>query len=285
MFFKAIVEKRMDQPLLEVVPLSGGDINRVYKLRFPDATCVLKLNAKDRFPGMFEKEAKGLGLIASTGCRTPEVLKTFTEGEHQYLILEYILEQGRGPDYWERFGRRLAGLHKHTSKGFGLEEDNYIGSLEQINSKREKWTDFFIECRLSPLMARASDKNLLSREHQNSFERLFSRLPELIPEEEGSLLHGDLWSGNLMCGGGGEPVFIDPAVYFGNREADIAMTQLFGGFDRRFLDSYNESYQLLSGWEERIELHNLYPRLVHLVLFGSSYLSGISHTLRRFGQG
>lgn len=272
----------MDQPLAEVTPLAGGDINQVFRLRFPDLVCVLKLNQNHRFPGMFEKEASGLELLGSAGCRTPAVLACFEEGEHQYLLLEFIREERQDRSYWERFGRELSLLHRQSAEMFGLEEDNYIGSLEQRNSQREKWTDFFIECRLAPLIAQACDRGLIGRETVRELERLFLRLDELIPKEAPSLLHGDLWSGNLMCGAGGEPVFIDPAVYYGHREIDLAMTQLFGGFDRRFLKSYNESNPLLPGWEERLDLHNLYPRLVHLVLFGRSYLTGIEATIRRF---
>jgi len=282
MFFSAVVEKWMDRSLIDVSPLYGGDINQVFRLHFRDSDCVLKLNDSDRYPDMFEREAAGLALIGTTGCRTPRVLKTFKEGRHQFLILEFIEQETPDAGYWERFGKRLAGLHAKTSSAFGIDADNFIGSLRQSNSLRETWTDFFIDCRILPLMQMGRDKNLLSAEHVKRFERLFSRLTELIPEEKASLLHGDLWSGNLMCGSGGEPVFIDPAVYFGHREMDIAMTRMFGGFDESFINSYNEIQPLESGWSQRIEIHNLYPNLVHLLLFGSSYLKGIEKTLKVF---
>lgn len=282
MFFNSIVEKWMGRPLVESTPLHGGDINQVFRLRFSDLDCVLKLNSTIAYPGMFVKEASGLESMAATGCRTPEVLKVFAEGDHQFLILEFI-EQGH-PDreYWEEFGRRLAGLHGSGSDKFGWDEDNYIGSLKQRNSRREKWTDFFIECRMLPLLEQATAKGLLSSSHMRRFEELFKRLPQLIPEEGASLLHGDLWSGNLMCGKGGDPVFIDPAVYFGHREVDLAMTRMFGGFDQRFIESYEEVFPLQRGWEQRMALHNLYPNLVHLVLFGRSYLRNIESTLRTY---
>ena len=272
----------MGRQLTGIRPLGGGDINQVYRLSFPGTECVLKLNSRNRFPGMFEKEAQGLKLIGSAGCRVPEVLSTFSEGEHQFLILEYIEAHRIGNAYWERFGRRLAALHGHSSEAFGLDHDNYIGSLEQHNGRKAEWSDFFIECRIRPLMEKARDRNLLNAGHVKGFERLFARLPELLPRERPSLLHGDLWSGNLMCGPGEEPVFIDPAVYFGHREMDLAMTRMFGGFDRRFLDSYSESMPLEPGLDHRIEIHNLYPTLVHLVLFGRSYLGGIEASLRKF---
>jgi fructosamine-3-kinase len=285
MEFEDVIEKWLEAPLLEARPLSGGDINQVFRLRLANSKeFVLKLNSKDRYPGMFEKESAGLGLLKSAGCRVPGVELTFVEGAHQFLILEYV-EEGRPiGNSWELFGRQLATLHLQTNESFGLDHDNYIGSLDQMNGKMENWTEFFISNRLKPLIRKAKGRNLLGSKHLKAFESLFSRLPELIPREAPSLLHGDLWSGNLMFDKLGEPVFIDPAVYFGHREVDIAMTRMFGGFNESFLVTYNEILPLEKGWEERIELHNLYPTLVHLVLFGSSYLSGIERTLRRFAS-
>lgn len=283
MEFEAVIEKWLGASLLEVRPLSGGDINQVFRLRLANSKdFVLKLNSKDHYPEMFEKEAAGLRLLESAGCRVPRVEMSFVEGSHQFLILEFIEEGRSGSTSWEGFGRQLATLHLKTNDTFGLEHDNYIGSLDQLNKRTENWIDFFISNRLEPLIRKASERNLLRGDHLKGFESLFSRLPQLIPEENPSLLHGDLWSGNLMFDKMGEPVFIDPAVYFGHREMDLAMTRMFGGFNESFLVSYNEIRPLEKGWEERIELHNLYPTLVHLVLFGSSYLSGIERTLRRF---
>lgn len=272
----------MGRSLTGIRPLGGGDINQVYRLSFAGSECVLKLNSKERFPGMFEKEAHGLRLLGSAGCRVPEVVITFSDGDHQFLILEFIEPHSPGPGLWERFGRRLAALHRHDSQAFGLDHDNYIGSLEQCNSQREDWSEFFTVCRIRPLVRQARNRSLLSARHVRGFESLFLRLSDLIPREKPSLLHGDLWSGNLMCGTGDEPVFIDPAAYFGHREMDLAMTRMFGGFDRRFIDSYVEEMPLEPGFEQRIQIHNLYPTLVHLVLFGRSYLSGIEATLKRF---
>ena len=280
MFFSTIIEKWMDKTLIEVTPLFGGDINQVYRLRFSDGESVLKLNDRNRYPAMFEKEATGLKKIAATGCRAPRVLKTFSEGNHQFLILEFIEQERPESEFWERFGRRLALLHSARSASFGWEEDNYIGSLEQRNESREKWTDFFIDFRIMPLVEKAREKGLLTQSHSRQFEDLFKRLPQLVPQEAASLIHGDLWSGNLMCGIGMEPVFIDPAAYFGHREMDLAMTRMFGGFDRRFMNSYNEALPLEPGFEQRVDLHNLYPNLVHLVLFGRSYLGNIERALR-----
>lgn len=283
MQLEAVIEKWLGTTLIEVRPLSGGDINQVFRLRLANsADFVLKLNSKNNFPEMFQKEAAGLKLLKSASCNVPGVHMTFEEGAHQFLILEFIEEGGAAGTSWERFGRQLANLHLSTNEVFGLDHDNYIGSLSQINKAAENWTDFFISNRLEPLIRMARERNLLRESHLEAFESLFSRLPHLIPEESPSLLHGDLWSGNLMFDKMGEPVFIDPAVYYGHREVDIAMTRMFGGFNASFFNSYNEIIPLETGWEERLDLHNLYPTLVHLVLFGSSYLSGIERTLKRF---
>ena len=283
MKFEAVIEKWLGESLLEVRSLSGGDINQVFRLRLANSKdFVLKLNSKDLYPDMFEKEAAGLRLLESAGSNVPGVQMSFVEGTHQFLILEFIEEGRPTSSSWERFGRQLATLHLKTNDTFGLDHDNYIGSLDQINRRAVSWNDFFISNRMEPLIRKASERNLLIRSHLKKFESLFSRLPQLIPEENPSLLHGDLWSGNLMFDKLGEPVFIDPAVYYGHREVDIAMTRMFGGFNEEFLMSYNEIRPLEVGWQERIELHNLYPTLVHLVLFGSSYLSGIERTLNRF---
>lgn len=283
MHLEGVIEKWLGVPLLEARPLSGGDINQVYRLRMSDSTdFVLKLNAKERYPEMFEKEGKGLGLLSSAGCNTPRVQMCFEEGKNQYLILE-LIEEGRPTSTsWESFGQQLGTLHLQSNDFYGLDHDNYIGSLEQVNKQEKSWAEFFISNRLLPLIKKASERNLLGSSHWKSFESLFVRLPGLIPEEKPALLHGDLWSGNLMFDHQGTPVFIDPAVYFGHREIDIAMTRMFGGFNERFLSTYNEVRPLETSWESRIELHNLYPTLVHLVLFGRSYLGGVERVLRRF---
>lgn len=283
MELEAVIKKWLGMPLLEVSPLAGGDINQVFRLHFGHSRdLVLKLNSKDRYPGMFEKEAAGLKLLESAGCRTPGVEMSFVEKGHQFLILESI-EEGRPiSSSWEKFGRQLAKIHLHSQDAFGLNHDNYIGSLNQINKPAENWIDFFISARLEPLIRMACERNSLGDKHIKDFDSLFSRLDSLIPEEKPALLHGDLWSGNLMFDTQGEPVFIDPAVYFGHREVDIAMTRMFGGFNPRFLESYNEILPLVTDWEDRVALHNLYPTLVHLVLFGNSYRSGIESALKRF---
>lgn len=167
----------------------------------------------------------------------------------------------------------MAQLHRNSSSQFGWKKNNYIGALLQLNSEREQWWEFYAECRLEPLFAKAFDQGYLESGDRRSLEALINRLEELIPKESPALLHGDLWSGNCISNPKGEPLLIDPAVYYGHREMDLAMMKLFGGFGARVFQAYNEEFPLEKDWEERLSIHQLYPLLVHLNLFGSTYLA------------
>ena len=185
-------------------------------------------------------------------------------------------------NFWENFGRGLAKLHKTTSDYFVLDHNNYIGSLTQSNRKRDNWIDFFVEERLGFQLKLARDSHLIDSGVLSAAEGLFNRLNEIIPKEQSSLLHGDLWSGNFMLGDQGEACLIDPAVYYGHREMDIAMTKLFGGFDHQFYEAYNQEFPMEKGWEQRMDICNLYPLLVHVNLFGGGYVSQLTSILKRF---
>ena len=280
---KSFLAGHFGQAVAAFESLRGGDINEVYAFEVAARKYVLKRNDKVEFPLMFEKEQRGLEALIEAGLTAPQPLLTFDQGPKQHLILEYIkeerIEQNR---FWQNFGAALALLHQKQGPSFGLEENNYIGSLEQINTYRDRWSDFFTESRLGPMQKMAFDQGLLTRVHLQAFDRLSKRLGEIIPEEPASLLHGDLWSGNLMCGQGQKAVFIDPAVYYGHREMDLAMTFMFGGFDSGYLGAYENVLPLAPGFHKRLEIHNLYPNLVHLNLFGASYLGGIVKVLKKF---
>lgn len=262
---------------------SGGCINHGGRITTSTGTHFLKWNDARKFPGMFEAEAKGLELLRAPGVITiPEVLGAGERGSYQFIVMSFVEQQGRSAHYWHMLGERLASLHRVTRTSFGLDHDNYIGSLRQWNKPHASWIDFFIEQRLQVQLELALKDPLLDRASLQKFETLFKQLPGLLPSEGPSLLHGDLWSGNLITDEKGEPCLIDPAVYFGHREADLAMTQLFGGFDDAFLDSYNDSFPLMPGFRERFDLYNLYPLLVHVNLFGGSYASQVNSILKRF---
>ena len=282
MLTNGFIANKLSEDVLNISPLQGGDINDTFLIQTPGRQYVLKQNKKARFPQMFEKEAKGLKKLSLNGVITPQVIKLFENDEDQFLVLAYIKSAVPQHNFWKNFGHALGNLHLNSQEYFGLEYPNYIGSLEQSNDKKSTWETFFVENRIRPLVQRAFDRQLLDRRHLVWFDGFFTAFPNLVPKEKSALIHGDLWSGNLMCGMGQTPVFIDPAIYYGHREMDIAMTKMFGGFDRTFLDHYNEVFPMEKGWEKRMNIHNLYPNLVHLILFGKSYLRGIESVINNF---
>src|SRR6185436_7332699 len=178
-------------------------------------------------------------------------------------------------------GRGLAALHKFGAPYFGLDHDNFIGSLDQANDRRAAWADFYRDLRLEPLVARAAERGLVGVQLRRDFERLFERLDSLVgPAEAPARLHGDLWGGNLHVDERGQPCLIDPAVYGGHREIDLAMMRLFGGYGPRVFDAYEEAWPLSEGHERRTPLYQLYPLLVHVNLFGSGYVGQATRALR-----
>ena len=251
--------------------VSGGCISMCYKLKTNYGYFFLKYNPSSDV-NMFAAEAKGLKLIRSTNTiRVPETIFI----ENDFLLLEYV-----DPSFassWINFGKSLADLHKNTNSFFGLDHDNFIGNLDQSNSLMDSWSDFYIKNRLLPQMNRKGFSSVFLKK----FDLLFAKIPSLFPKCSASLIHGDLWSGNFLMGK--DFVYlIDPAVYYGNREMDISMSKLFGGFDDSFYDSYNDYYPLENGWRERVDLCNLYPLMVHVNLFGGSYYNQVVSILNKY---
>lgn len=212
----------------------------------------------------------------------PEVVDHFCSDDQQVLLLEWIPAGPRTKEFWKAFGSGLAALHQIHNEHHGLDHDNYMGSVEQANDREADWCRFFMHRRLQPLVQQCTHQNLLNPKHLQLFEKLYKRLPGLFEAEPPSLLHGDLWSGNFMCDDASRPVLIDPAVYYGHRSMDLGMTTLFGGFDAQFYQSYHYHYPLPSNYAEQWQVCNLYPLLIHLRLFGSSYRSQIESTLQAF---
>ncbi|MBL7963536.1 MAG: fructosamine kinase family protein [Flavobacteriales bacterium] len=267
----------------QAVGTGGGSINDAYQLHTNEGRFFVKVNAADRFPSLFEAEADGLKRLQQAGSlRVPVTIALGEDHDDAYLLLEWIDGGTRTTAFWDAFGRGLARLHGHTWERFGLERDNYIGSLKQVNHPESDWTTFLIKQRLEPQLKMARDRRRLDAGTSFRFERLFARLDNLFPAEPPALLHGDLWSGNFLCDPLSAPVLIDPAVYYGHREMDLAMTRLFGGFDPLFLTAYQAERPLEQGWEERADLCALYPLLVHVNLFGGGYLQQVEMVLRRF---
>ncbi|MES1215109.1 MAG: fructosamine kinase family protein [Bacteroidota bacterium] len=275
---------------LQFFPVGGGSINNTYQVRVNKTfKFFLKLNSISKFPALFEKEKNGLEFINRHKIIiTPEIIACGNVEDQQLLLLEWIEGGLKTAEFWKEFGKQLAALHRQTwstTEGeplFGFTEDNYMGALPQVNQQKNSWIDFFIHCRLQPQIKLARDKQLLHAKQITAVENLYLRLSSIFNAESSSLLHGDLWSGNFMCTENVHPVLIDPAVYFGHRNMDLAMTTLFGGFDKAFYESYHYHYPLASNYREQWEICNLYPLLIHLNLFGSGYLGQIDITLQKF---
>jgi len=266
----------------EVNPVGGGSINQAYVFSRSGKKYFIKINSAKKFPGMFAAEAKGLELLSrANSLIIPKVILTGAMGEEQFIVLEFLERSVEDSAYFYSLGEGLAGLHRNSSEQFGLDHSNYIGSLPQDNTFSGSWSEFFAARRLEPLLKQAIDSNELPSGLSRNFHALFIKLNEIIPDERPALLHGDLWSGNKMNTLAG-PCIFDPAVYYGHREVDIAMSRLFGGFDAGFYRGYQDTFPLEKGWEGRVDIFNLYPLLVHVNLFGGGYAGDVISIMRKF---
>ncbi len=266
----------------EIQYVGGGCINNTLKVSFDKEQYFIKWN-EDEENDMFEKEQLGLSILSSVdSLNIPETYQYGRIEGRNYLIMEFIEREATKNDFWEILGQNLAALHQTTQDTFGLDHNNYIGRLAQKNDQKYNWIDFLIDNRFEVQLGLAIYNGHINSDFAKKFRNLYPQLPGLLVQEPPSLLHGDLWSGNFMVGTKGLPFLIDPAIYYGNREIEIAFTQLFGGFDRKFYAAYNEALPLESGFQTRAEIYNLYPLLVHVNLFGTSYLSGIQRVLNKY---
>lgn len=282
-----------DTKVVRSTPVAGGDINTACRLELSESTQIfMKSNAKKNL-SFFTVEAAGLAAIARTGAiGTPKLLCTGTDegrGGSSFLLMEWLQGGSRLTRYWETFARQLAAMHQApagefiTGGKYGFDHDNYIGAGEQVNTARDSWITFFRDCRLEPQFKRAG--HYLGAADRKKAERLLEHLDDFLVEpEKPSLLHGDLWSGNVITGNDRKAWLIDPAVYVGHAEADIAMTELFGGFSPEFYAAYRETGLLQPGYERRRDLYNLYHMLNHLNLFGRSYLSSVRRIVDEYSS-
>lgn len=280
----AALSDALDTPVETLEPVAGGDINRAHRARLADGRVVFVKHRAGAPAGTFTDEADGLSWLAAAGApRVPEVLAVGEEREPRFLALEWVERGGRGPGHDEALGRGLAALHRAGAPGFGWERDNWIGSLRQKNDPLPSWPSFYAERRLGPLARAARDRGLLDAGHTRALARLEDRLEDLAgPPEPPARLHGDLWSGNALTDADGMPVLIDPAVYGGHREVDLAMMHLFGGFSAATFAAYGEAFPLAAGHAERVGLWQLSPLLVHILLFGRSYVDRLERVLRHY---
>ena len=277
---------------VKLVGVGGGCIADARVATFEDGSKVFVKCAAGA-PEMFKREAEGLrALAAAAAIRVPEVLKV----NEQALVLEMIRQAPRKRGFFEAFGQNFAMLHRHRGKACGFPHDNFIGSTRQLNEPLNgpwdeaaddgsTWPEFFMERRL-----RFQVRLATSEGHGHELEHLLDRAEAHIIEllsaaiEAPSILHGDLWSGNFIVDDRGEACLIDPAVYYGHRESDLAMTRLFGGFEPAFYSAYAEVWPLAHGHEDRLPFYQLYHILNHLNLFGGGYFGQSKRILQHYAH-
>ena len=282
---EAAVAAALGSAIEEARPVAGGSINQALACRLADGRRVFVKGNPGADPRMFPCEARGLAWLAEAGAlRVPRVLAVNRESDRvAFLVLE-LLDAGRpAPDHDAALGRGLAALHRAGAPCFGLDHDNFLATLEQDNTPAPDWPSFYVQRRLEPLVRRAIDAGDAPASWVSAFERLYAGIDQLCgPPEPPARLHGDLWSGNLHRDPAGAPVLIDPAVYGGHREIDLAMLQLFGSPGPGFFAAYDEAFPRAPGHRERVALYQLYPLLAHVNLFGSGYLSAVEGALGRY---
>ena len=267
----------LDRPILDFLPVSGGCISEAWQVRTVGGTVFVKLS-KGLLPGMLAAEAEGLNELAKSGAiRVPEVIR-LTE---DLLVLEFIPTAINPPtDFWPKLGQQLANLHAYSRKIHGFHQDNFIGRSPQKNHCNGNWKEFFWQRRLLPQWEMAVQRGI-----PKTTKLLWHKLEILWPaplvgsSTQASLLHGDLWSGNVLVSNSGEPVVIDPAVYYGDPEADLSLTYIFGGFPTPFYHAYHEIRPKSEGFARRQKVYQLYHLLNHFNLFGNSYMQSVESCL------
>lgn len=277
------LQELLGAPIEKQSSISGGDISRAYLLCTSKSRFFCKVhNGAEAYP-MFLAEKDGLEAIRRTRTiKTPEVLCCEPIQSGACLVMEYVEARKPLPHHMQKLGHQLAALHQSRSGDFGWNMNNYIGSLGQSNRKHTGWASFYACERLLPQLQLAQQKGLLSKDEIPDRKRAQDVLKQYGPERKPSMLHGDLWSGNFLISSEGVPYLIDPAVYYGDHEVDIAMTRLFGGFGPEFYKAHEAVFPRTEGSTERQELYRLYYLLVHLNLFGVSYYKPVKQILSKY---
>ncbi|MBC8506015.1 MAG: fructosamine kinase family protein [Anaerolineales bacterium] len=259
--------------------VAGGCINNGQILKTVSGKSFF-LKTNRRAPSdMFAREVEGLEALRVDGG--PVVPEPYLFGG-DFILLEDLTPSSPSSDYWPEFGRQLATLHNHNNSQFGFDHDNYIGSTLQPNPWTDNGYEFFGASRLMYMTRLARDRNLMGSDDAHRVEKLVSKLPDLIPQQPASLIHGDLWSGNATSDSNGEPAIIDPATHYGWAEAELAMTSLFGSFPGAFFAAYEEVRPLENSYRSRFAIYNLYHLLNHLNIFGRSYLGQVQSIIHQY---
>ena len=275
------LELELDVRIASCIPVSGGDINDAYRLVSESGNLFIK--TQNRAQGLQMLQAEKIGLEALTATNTIRVPQPMLCGTYRgvaYLVMQHLKEQKPTNKDWINMGVKLAALHQFPVDDFGFSTDNFIGTLPQLNSPSVDWSEFYADQRIEPLMQAAG--SLLTPIDRSNWHILRSRLPEIIPCDRPSLIHGDLWGGNVMHTDSG-PTIYDPAVCRADREMDLAMARLFGGFPSVFFDAYSDVWAVQNeGAKERSDIYQLYYLLAHVVMFGQSYSRAVRHILERY---
>lgn len=280
------LEDRLQVKKLTTVSVGGGDINQAYLLHSEDGGAYfVKCNDDECAVDMLEKEADALNVFAvHNEIKVPQVILSGNQGKYAFLVLEYLESRAPTTQFWERFGQQLANFHHIKQDQFGWSYSNYIGTLHQSNDLHEGWPSFYAQERLLPQFAEARDQGLLGGTELTHGQNMMAKIAEICPDEPPSLVHGDLWSGNFIATVKDLPVLIDPAPYYGHREMDLAMSLLFGGFDKLFYQSYQACFPMQPGFHKRCDAYQLYYLLVHLNLFGMGYHRQVAEILKKYGH-
>lgn len=273
---KAILESELNEKIIQLPIGSGKLITESGRIFF------LKSGSTSR---TYQCEANGLKELKKSGkIRIADIISV----GNNYILTEYIESGSHSSGFFDSFGRAFARMHKYTADCFGFYENNYIGANEQLNipdeNEKNNWIFFYFNKRLMYQYRLAEKNGFVNERLKTGFIKLESKIEDILKDslEPPTLLHGDLWSGNFLCSLSGEAVLIDPAVYYGHREADLAMTKLFGGFPSSFYEAYRAEFPLKTGWEYREGLYKLYHVLNHLNIFGTSYLYEAEYLINQY---
>ncbi len=282
----SLLEATFRTRIMDAQAVGGGCIAHAARVETEDGPLFVKWSSAEA-AATFPAEAAGLNALrqAASGLVVPEPLFLYEgdAGVPGVLVLEWIEPGARGDGFWEAFGAGLAQMHRHTGEQYGFERDNFIGRLPQQNTWHESWPAFYRTRRIEPQVRFARATGTWNERWSRHLDRMLNRLEDVLPGAPApSILHGDLWSGNFLVTERGTAALVDPAAYYGHREADLAMTELFGGFDRRFYAAYEEAGSLEPGYEVRRQVYNLYHLINHLNHFGARYAGSVEEVLKRF---